>query len=148
MKFATLLTPPSSVYISRTPFSNIPQWAQWSKRKWNIICTMVMYGVVSRLWSQLAFFINPQRARYIDLCRIWGDNDRFRAMNRRTAEPASSRIRTRDLLARSQECFTRSIEKSVRNPASNAFLNHIIHPIKPNKILNKQVDLVSWYKIF
>ena len=27
MKFATLLTP-SSVYRSRTPFSNIPQWAQ------------------------------------------------------------------------------------------------------------------------
>ena len=28
MKFATLLTP-SSVYMSRTPFSKIPQWAQW-----------------------------------------------------------------------------------------------------------------------
>ena len=48
MKFATLLTP-SSVYMSRTPFSNIPrcatsiypniiQWAQWSQRKRNIIC--------------------------------------------------------------------------------------------------------------
>ena len=35
MKFATLLTP-SSVYMSRTPFPNIPQWAQWSQRKWNL----------------------------------------------------------------------------------------------------------------
>ena len=43
MKFATLLTP-SRVYLSRAPFSNIPQWAHWSKRKWNIIDTMVMYG--------------------------------------------------------------------------------------------------------
>ena len=34
----------SSVYMSRTPFSNIQQWAQWSQRKWNIICTIVMYG--------------------------------------------------------------------------------------------------------
>ena len=40
MEFATLLTP-SSVCMSRTPFSKIPQWAQWSQRKWNIICTMV-----------------------------------------------------------------------------------------------------------
>ena len=30
--------------MSRTPFSNTPQWAQWSQRKWNIICSMVMYG--------------------------------------------------------------------------------------------------------
>ena len=29
MKFATLLTP-SSVYMSRTPFSKVPQWAQLS----------------------------------------------------------------------------------------------------------------------
>ena len=42
MKFETRLTP-SSVYMSRTPFSNIPHWAQWSQRKWNIICTMMMY---------------------------------------------------------------------------------------------------------
>ena len=35
MKFATLLTP-SSVYMSRTPFTKIPQWAQWFQRKWNI----------------------------------------------------------------------------------------------------------------
>ena len=40
MKFATLLTP-SSVGMSRTPFSKIPQWAQWSQKKWNIICTIV-----------------------------------------------------------------------------------------------------------
>ena len=33
MKFATLLKP-SSVYMTRTSFSNIPQWAQWSQRKW------------------------------------------------------------------------------------------------------------------
>ena len=43
MKFATLVTP-SSIYMSRTPFSNVPQHAQWSQRKWNITCTMVMYG--------------------------------------------------------------------------------------------------------
>ena len=28
--------------MTRTPFSNIPQWAQWFQRKWNIICTMVI----------------------------------------------------------------------------------------------------------
>ena len=33
MKFATLFTP-SSVHISRTPFSKIPQWAKWSQSKW------------------------------------------------------------------------------------------------------------------
>ena len=33
MKFATLLMP-SSVYMSRTPFSKIPQWAQWSQKNW------------------------------------------------------------------------------------------------------------------
>ena len=42
MKFATLLMS-CSVYMSRTPFSNIPQWTQWSQRNWNT-CTMVMYG--------------------------------------------------------------------------------------------------------
>ena len=30
--------------LGRTPFSNIPQWAQWSQRKWNITCTMVKWG--------------------------------------------------------------------------------------------------------
>ena len=39
MKFATLITP-SSVYMSRIPFSKIPSWAQWSQRKWNIIYTI------------------------------------------------------------------------------------------------------------
>ena len=43
MKFATLLSP-SSVYMIRSPFSNIPQWVQWSQRKWNMIGTMVKYG--------------------------------------------------------------------------------------------------------
>ena len=28
--------PPPSSYMSRTPFSNIPQWTQWFQRKWNI----------------------------------------------------------------------------------------------------------------
>ena len=46
MKFATLLTP-SSVYMSRTPFSNTPQWAQWSQRKckYNLHCGDVWYDV-------------------------------------------------------------------------------------------------------
>ena len=30
--------------MNRTPFSKTPQWAQWSQRKGNIICTMVKYG--------------------------------------------------------------------------------------------------------
>ena len=32
------------VYMSRAPFSNIPQWTQWIRRKWNIVCTMMKYG--------------------------------------------------------------------------------------------------------
>ena len=43
MKVETLLTP-SNVYMWRTPFSNIPQRANWSQRKCNLICTTVMYG--------------------------------------------------------------------------------------------------------
>ena len=43
MKFATPVTP-SSVYMSRTPFSKMPQWVSDPKGNENIICTVMMYG--------------------------------------------------------------------------------------------------------
>ena len=69
MKFATLLTP-SSVY--RTPFSNILQWAQWSQRKWNIICTMVIVvslginGGTSSMCIQ-----SPMSVENVSLWNMW-----------------------------------------------------------------------------
>ena len=55
MKFATLLTAPS-LYMSRTPFSNIPQWAQWSQRKWNIIYTKSQISLyINHVWQGFLF---------------------------------------------------------------------------------------------
>ena len=74
MKFATLLTP-SSVYMSRTPFSKTPQWAQYKFnfqtyesragnanefRNVHVISTLNLFGYICRFQCQCWWTIRPR----------------------------------------------------------------------------------------
>ena len=69
--------------MSRTPFSNIPQWAQRSQRKWNIICTMVMYGETFEFRTDWPLKFIRRYSNIVTIWRLWqaswiSDRNNFR----------------------------------------------------------------------